>query len=97
VASYSTTQRTIHKTLAANVEDVVTLTGDFSLVEVLNRGSTALWVRTDNVAVVINADGAEIVPAGSAGIFGFQQGEDAKSTIVRLIAAAACDYSLRGE
>lgn len=69
MASHSAA-KAVHKTLSGTTVDTVTLTGGWSDIEIINRGTTDLTVVFDNGATPSDptalADDTEIIQAGSA-------------------------------
>lgn len=66
MANYSAA-KSVHKTLTATTEDVVTLTSPASEVTVVNRTSgTDLFFTVNGAAVTVGADNSEVVPGGAS-------------------------------
>ena len=82
-----------HVTLAANVAQTVTLDNMYySKVEVVNRGDTEAWVRTDGTNPAVEGEDSIVVPARSFIVLPAPDG-----TIgVRLLSSAAVKISVRG-
>lgn len=55
-----------HATLSGTTVDIVTLTGGWDFVEVLNRGDVPLWFRTDGTSPTASGDDAHVVMPGEA-------------------------------
>lgn len=84
--------RTAHGTLDGTDPDVVTLTGGFDLVEVLNRGDVGLWATDDGTAPEVGGDGSEFVPAGTAVLLN----PPANNPVVVGLLGDGNDYSVSG-
>lgn len=98
MASY-TAARSVHKTLAANRQDVVTLTDTASTVEIINRGVTdAIYGRVGSPAAdvpdvnVAGDDTFALPPGGVRTITVAQQDLD---LVVKLIAFSPVPYSVQ--
>jgi hypothetical protein len=90
MANYTTTANRIHKTLAANTEDVVTFGPDFRDIEVVNRnGLGELYFTVDNTPATVAGDNTYCVPG--AGWMNVPIGD---SNIIRLISSVAVSYSV---
>lgn len=72
--------------------DTVTLTTDFTQVEVLNRSTSAtLWVRTDGTDPTVAGDDCYAVPPGTA-----RRIESPGADAVRLLGSASCPFTVTG-
>lgn len=80
-------------TLAANTEDTVTFTGaNLDKVDVVVHSGTApVYFRFGSTAAVVKADGCHMVTPGTAVTC---ESPDNAVTVVRLISAATCVYSV---
>ena len=79
-----------HATLAADTEDVVTLSGASYLPgEIVNHGTDAIYFRTDGVAAVGLADETEVVLGGERLSIRFPE-----DGIVSVISAGTPTYSV---
>lgn len=88
--------RSVHKTLGAGVEDVVTLNQRWPAVEIYNRDAAGtIYVTTNNSAVVAAADNTEVVGPGQTVTLS-PESFTGTTLIIRLISAAACPYSITG-
>lgn len=100
MAAYSRT-RNLHATTTANVEDVITFANAYRQFEVMNRGGTDMWVRSDGVSPVASADGSDIVRSGQTVVLrnrapsGVGDAPDGP-LVVRVICTAAIAYSVNG-
>lgn len=81
-------------TTTANTVATVTFATYYPKVEVVNRGSTELWLRTDGVNPTIGGDDCEVIPAAS-----FKDtiiNYTVTNTEVRLISSSAVAYTVEG-
>lgn len=75
--------------------DVVTLSPDYVVVEIVNRSaSTDLWVRTDHVDPTVAGD--ECYPIQPGGFSRLLHAPGVTNTEVRLISTGACAYTVAG-
>lgn len=85
-------------TLVANVVSTVTLSGDFSAVEVVNRnGLGEIWILVDSGATdpTVAGDNHDLATAGT-GAANIAASPTAGATQVKMISTAACTYYVRG-
>lgn len=94
-----TAARSVHKTLGAGAQDVITLTATASIVEILNRGDDTIFGTSGSTpalnvpdAVVAGDDTFAIPPGGSRTLLIAQQDTD---LVVKLIAAQVTAYSVQ--
>ncbi len=59
-------KRNAYATLVANTVDIVTFPFAYGSYEVVNRGTTDLFVRSDGSNPAVNTDGSDLVQAGTA-------------------------------
>ena len=93
MASY-TVNAAVHKQLAANTVDTVTLDPLASAVEVINRDGTAeIYFTVDGANPTVGGDDTQVLLAG---IGSLEIGSPAiGSTVVKLISAGTPKYSVR--
>lgn len=85
-----------HGTLVASTVATVTLVGDYTRVEVLNRSGTAeIFFTVDDTAPTVAGSGTYILPA-IAGASLVTPSPSAAATIVRLISSGTPTYSVTG-
>lgn len=90
-------KRSVHKTLVAGTEDVVTLTQRWDMVEVLNRHATeVLTFRSDGVAAVVLADNTITVLPGQGVTVSPDAYNASGQTVINVISAGAATYSVHG-
>jgi hypothetical protein len=99
MASY-TAARSVHKTLGAGVQDVITLTATASAVEIVNRGTTDTIFGTAGAVpassvtdAAVGGDDTFAVPPGGVRSMNVVQQEG--DLVVKLIAASATPYSIQ--
>jgi hypothetical protein len=91
--------RIAHGQLAANTVDTVTLGRDFERVEVLNvDGAAPVYFTVDGPAPAVAGPDTFVLPAavGAALELPATIARSGANTVVRLIAASAVRYSVRG-
>lgn len=98
--------RVAHQTTAANAVSVVTLTSAWNTVEVVNRGTTELFVRTDGTAPTVGGDDCDVVPGSSAISLpvlvnaandpGSRQPGRTTTTVVQVTSSAAVAFTVSG-
>lgn len=96
MANYSTARST-HRTTAAGVEDVVTLTQHWGEVEVVNRSTTdTLTINpyTTTALSALGADGTEVIPPNSS--LTVRAATTNKQHQIRLWSAGVVPYSVSG-
>ena len=85
---------TQHRTLVADTVDTVTLDGDYSSVEVLNRATSGdIYFRVDGTAPTVGGAGTYIARAGESVALDI---DTSGKTVVKLISSGALDYSVQG-
>ena len=92
MASYSVA-RSKHATLAAATVDSVTLTANYSSVEVMNRGTAGdVYFTVDGSTPVSGADDTfVVVPGGSLAV-----ASSSSSDVVKLISSGTPAYTVTG-
>ena len=91
MATY-TVSRAKHATLSPGVVDSVTFTANPGVVEVMNRGTSAyLFFSVDGSTPAVGSDDTYVVGPGGALRVDLTLADN-----VRLVSAAACDYSATG-
>ena len=92
-------------TLVANTVTHLTFTKYYSGIDVVNRGSTDIFARTDNTDPTVAGDDCEVIPAGTAATLVNLQGTDdpgawpaagTDGTDVRLISTGASAFTVAG-
>lgn len=84
----------------ANVVKQVTFATWYNSIEIINRGSTTLWVRADGVDPTVAGDECHFLP--SQGIIYLPNGTPRPDVIagvtsncdIRMISTAACEYTV---
>ena len=89
MATY-TANRAKHATLGAGTADTVTLAQDVQSVEVINRGTDAIYCRVDETAPTVGGDDCEVIPAGASLIID----TPSSTTVIKLISTSATAYSV---
>ena len=79
-----------HATTGINVSDTITLIQDAMSVEVVNRSTNELYVRTDGAIPTVAGDDCEVLPSGASLLLPTPQ----STTVVSVISAAASNYSV---
>lgn len=83
-----------HATLTAGTVDTVTLGRNYTAVEVVNRGSDAIYFNANaEPDPTVEGDNTYVVPAGGALMARMWSGT---TTVVKLISASATAYSVQG-
>lgn len=93
MASYTATEAK-HATLVASTVDTVTFPVNYARVEVLSRGSDAVYFTVDGTAPAVGGDNT-YVATGGGGVIVPTRGQQA-ATVVKIISAGATAYSVRG-
>ena len=101
MANYSIA-RSKHATLVAATADAVTLTKNYTQVEILNRSTSGdIYATVDGTAPVSAADNTFFIGPGQALLLalpnaGAGTDSDAASDVVKLISAGTPSYSVTG-
>jgi hypothetical protein len=82
-----------HGTLTSNTVETVNLGHDADFVEVLNRGTFAVYFRFDGTDPTVDGDDSEIVPPGTALEIARKA---AGNAVVKLVSPGVCNYTVRG-
>lgn len=94
MASYTVT-RSKHATLVASTVDTVTLSLDYSQVEIVNRGTVDIWATVDGTTPVAGADDTIFVGAGQFLVLTLPT-TGAGTDVVKLISTGTPSYSVTG-
>jgi hypothetical protein len=92
MANIDASSGSVHPTLTASTEDVVSFGRDYSQVEVLSRGTADIYFTVDGATPTVKGAGTQVCTAGSSVTVNSVSG---KHTTVRLISAAVVEYSVR--
>lgn len=84
--------RHAYGTLAAGVADTVNFTLDYPTFEVVNRGTSDIYVRADGTAPAVDTDGSDLVLAGTSAMFNNPLHNTRVPLTVKLISASICKY-----
>ena len=86
-----------HATLTAGTADTVTLDGDYTSVEIINRdGAAEIYVTVDtNVTPTVGGDNCDVLPA-VIGALTLDASGYGTPTVVQLISAGAPAYTVKG-
>lgn len=86
----------VHGATGANVETVVTLDGDYGVVEIINRdGADDLFYVVDGAAeIAVGGRGTGVIPRGGGWVV--TRSRSGGTTTVRLRSTVAVQYSVLG-